>query len=347
MVASSRRLPRHRQHTIEIGSRPPRVLAGVWAYVREGFAANGQNLKMERDVGTDKSGYTLQPHEQFGFLQVVPTPSPEEIAQYYAEEFYSSGYRSFNNSALEVQTRDQEFHDAHRQDICRQIEGIAGRSIADMSILDVGCGWAQTLLYFKNKGADCYGFDPADEAVEHGRKAGLNVVKAGMNQMDVFDGRRFDVVTLMNVLEHLADPVAVLKEVRARILKPNGILVIEVPNEFNAFQVCGQKVHNLHQWWFAPPAHLNYFNGQTLRKLLAGLDYEVKHVESSFPLEMFLVFGDNYVGDRDLGRKCHERRMAFEMNMRKHGFEDALHDLYQALAERNLGRQVIVYSMPR
>ena len=297
-------------------------------------------------MSTERTAYTLKPHPQYGFLQVAPTPSAEEIAKFYAEEFYSSGYQGFNNSALEVLTRDQEFHVAHWDDIRKQVEAIAGRPMAGMSVLDVGCGWAQALLYFKSKGADCHGFDPADEAVEHGRKSGLDVVKAGMDKMDVFGGKRFDVVTLMNVLEHLADPVRVLREIHDKVLKPGGVLVIEVPNEFNPFQVCGQKVNGLHQWWFAPPAHLNYFNGQTLRQLLTGLDYEVKHAESSFPLEMFLVFGDNYVGDRELGRKCHERRMAFEMNLRKHGFEDVLHGLYQALAERNLGRQVITYSVP-
>lgn len=298
-------------------------------------------------MATDKSAYSLKPHPKFGFLQVVPTPSPEEIARFYAEEFYSSGYQGFNNSALEVLTRDQEFHVAHWDDIRKQVEAIAGRPMAGMSVLDIGCGWAQALLHFKSKGAECYGFDPADEAVEHGRKNGMNVVKAGMDQMDVFGGKRFDVVTLMNVLEHLADPVGVLAEIRAKVLKPGGVLVIEVPNEFNAFQVCGQKVNDLHQWWFAPPAHLNYFSGDTLKALLSGLDYDVRHAESSFPLEMFLVFGDNYVGDRALGRQCHERRMAFEMNMRKHGFEKELHQLYQVLAERNLGRQVIAYSVPR
>jgi 2-polyprenyl-3-methyl-5-hydroxy-6-metoxy-1,4-benzoquinol methylase len=298
-------------------------------------------------MATDKSTYSLEPHPEFGFLQVAPTPSREEIARFYAEEFYSSGYQGFNNSALEVLTRDQEFHVAHWDDIRKQVEAIAGRPMAGMSVLDVGCGWAQALLHFKSKGAECYGFDPADEAVEHGRKNGMNVVKAGMDQMDVFGGKRFDVVTLMNVLEHVADPIGVLTEIRAKVLKPDGVLVIEVPNEFNAFQVCGQKVNDLHQWWFVPPSHLNYFNGQTLKQTLDGLGYDVKYAESSFPLEMFLVFGDNYVKDRDLGRKCHERRMAFEMNLRKHGFENVLHDLYQSFAERNLGRTVVAYSVPR
>jgi 2-polyprenyl-3-methyl-5-hydroxy-6-metoxy-1,4-benzoquinol methylase len=288
--------------------------------------------------------YSIEPNPEFGFLQIRPTPSPEEIVRFYAEEFYSSQYPRFNNSALDEQRKDHEFYDAHRADIADAIERIAGRSLQGLRVLDVGCGWAQTLEYFKRRGAACYGFDPAPEAVAHGRSLGLNVRHAGMETAAVFPDERFDVVTLFNVLEHLADPIAILREIHANVLVPGGVLVIEVPNEFNAFQVCGQRVHGLHEWWVAPPAHLNYFSNDSLCRLLRGLRYAVQWTESSFPLEMFLVFGDNYVANRTLGRACHERRMAFEMNLRKHGFADVLSRFYQSLAEQNLGRQILAYA---
>lgn len=290
------------------------------------------------------SKYTLERHPQFGFLQVSPTPSAEEITRFYAEEFYSAKYKSFNNSALEVQEADREFHDAHRQDIVDTIERLSGRPLAGQTILDVGCGWGQAMLYFASKGAQCFGFDPAPEAVDYVRSRGLECVRAGMERMDVFGGRRFDVVTLMNVLEHLADPISVMQEIRSKVLAPGGLLVIEVPNEFNAFQVAGQKLHNLPQWWVAPPAHLNYFSATSLTKTLNGTGYAVRHAESAFPLEIFLVMGDKYVGDAKLGRSCHERRMAFEMNLRALGMADQLHKFYEALAQIDLGRQVIVYA---
>ncbi len=288
--------------------------------------------------------YSIETNPEFGFLQIRPTPSPEEIARFYAEEFYSSQYPRFNNSALEEQLRDRDFHDAHRADIGEAIVRIAGRPLEGQRILDVGCGWAQALEHFKRQGAVCYGFDPAPEAVDHARRLGLNVKQAGMETAAVFPAERFDVVTLFNVLEHLADPVAILREIRERVLAPGGVLVIEVPNEFDAFQVCGQRVHGLTEWWVAPPAHLNYFSNDSLHRLLEGLGYTVQWTESSFPLEMFLVFGDNYVADRTLGRSCHERRMAFEMNLRKHGFREVLHRFYRSLAEQNLGRQILAYA---
>ncbi len=59
---------------------------------------------------------------------------------------------------------------------------------------------------------------------------------------------------------------------------------------------------------------------------------------------MFLLMGDNYVADTARGRACHERRMAFEMNLRAMGMADKLRDFYAALAKIDLGRQVIAYA---
>jgi len=143
---------------------------------------------------------TLVAHPEYGFFQVKPTPSPEEISAYYAEEFYSGDYKQLNDSSLEVQVRDQDFYDAQREAVLRDIEVVSGRSTAGQSLLDVGCGWGQALLYFREPGLDCAGFDPAPEAVDYARGRGLEVVHAGIEQLDVFAPRRFDVVTLFNVL---------------------------------------------------------------------------------------------------------------------------------------------------
>jgi 2-polyprenyl-3-methyl-5-hydroxy-6-metoxy-1,4-benzoquinol methylase len=291
------------------------------------------------------SKYQLERNAQFGFLQVRPTPSADEITRFYANEFYSTQYPGFNNSMLDAQLKDAQFHESHWSDLCKTIEQVSGRSFEGQKLLDVGCGWAQALSFFQKQGALCYGFDPAPEAVEHALRRGLKVKRAGMETLDVFPGERFDVVTLLNVLEHLADPVAVMREIHTSILKPSGVLVVEVPNEFNAFQVCGQQTHQLQQWWIAPPAHLNYFSNESLRRLLSGTGFKVALTEASFPMEMFLLFGENYVGQEDLGRRCHEKRVAFEMNLRRNGFEKALRGFYQALAQQNLGRQVTAYAV--
>ncbi len=291
------------------------------------------------------SDYRLARHPRFGFWQIQPTPEREAIDRFYAEEFYSSAYTGFNDSSLETRTLDQDFYDAHTADLCQSVVEISGRPLVGQSVLDVGCGWCHGLRYMKAQGAHCHGFDPAPEAVTHGREQGLEVVCAGMETMAAFPKQRFDVVTLLNVLEHLADPVGALTEIRECVIRPGGVLVIDVPNEFNPFQLAARDTHALKDWWVAPPAHLNYFDPDTLGRLLQGTGFEVRLMEASFPMEMFLLFGENYVGDGALGRRCHERRMAFEANLRRHGQGEMLRRFYRSLAELGLGRQVVAYAV--
>ena len=292
-----------------------------------------------------KQDYKLLPHAEYGFLQVSPTPSTDEITQFYANEFYSGEYKNFNNSSLEVQVADKDFFDGQCEDILYNISKVLKKPSESLSILDVGCGWAQALLYFKSKGMNCYGFDPAPEAIEYGLRKGLNVQCAGIDRMDVFDNIKFDVVMLKNVLEHIPNPFEVLKEIREKVLKTGGLLIIDVPNEFNVFQTAGRDVHGLGNWWVAPPGHLNYFSNDTLVKLVNGAGYEVSLSEASFPLEMFLLFNDCYVGNGVIGKEIHKKRVNFEMNLRKLGLADKLHEFYQALAKINLGRQIAVYAL--
>lgn len=289
--------------------------------------------------------YTIGRDEKFGFLKVIPTPSEKEIAEYYANEFYSSDYGSLNDSSASVQIKDKEYYDSRWQDMLDTISSKIG-DIKGKSVLDVGCGWGQALLYFKEKGMECYGFDPAQSAIDFAKSQGLNVQCCGLETADVFN-KRFDIVMLINVLEHLSDPEKILKEIREKILSPGGVLIIDVPNEYNTFQTIANKEYGLKDWWVVPPAHLNYFNPETLECLLSGCGFKVDYTEASFPLEMFMLFGDVYVGNSELGRKCHEKRMNFEKLMRSHGETAKLRKLYESFASLGLGRQIVAYASPK
>lgn len=288
-----------------------------------------------------KDKYKLKKNE-FGFFQVSPTPSAEEITKFYADEFYSGDYKNFNDSSLEVQINDKEFFEGRWNDIYNNFLEVDKNLKDGGSILDVGCGWGLALLYFKSKGLDCYGFDPAKEAVEYGCKKGLTIKHAGLDGMDVFKSKKFNLVTMFNVLEHLADPIKSINQIK-EILLPNGILMIDVPNEFNDFQTAGRDVHSLDNWWVAPPNHLNYFSKDSLVNLVESLGFSVEISESSFPLEMFLLFGDNYVKDGKLGSICHRKRVNFEENLKKQGKGLKLKKFYRALAQLNLGRQITIF----
>ncbi len=288
----------------------------------------------------------LLTHPLYGFMQISPTPSQEAITAFYANEFYSGDYKNFNDSSLEVQLENREFYEGSWGDMAVNVSRILKKPLPGLSLLDVGCGWGQALRFFADKGMICHGFDPAPEAVDYGLRHNLKLKHAGMDSMDVFN-QKFDVVMLNNVLEHLANPVEAIKEISEKMLVPGGLVIIDVPNEFNAFQVAGRDTHDLGDWWVAPPGHLNYFSRDTLGNLLEGCNFDVVLAEASFPLEMFLLFGDCYVGDDVTGKQCHQKRVAFEVNLRKHGHEEKLREFYQALAKLNLGRQIRMYALSK
>lgn len=293
----------------------------------------------------NKPSYRIAADPTYGFLRVDPTPSAEEVEKYYLNEFYTGEYKTFNDSELKVQQEQKDFFRLRYQLIHDQCEAFLG-PLAGKTLLDFGCGYCQALLYFRERGLDVHGLEPSKEGAEYGASQGIPVVRAGIENMPRDLGQRFDVVTLLNVLEHLREPARALTEIRERYLKSGGVLAIDVPNEYNDFQTTANKMHNLNEWWVHAPVHLNYFSPSSLRKLLESCGYRVIGAEASFPLEMFLLWNDVYVGNGTLGSEVHKKRMAFELNLVRNGKLDKLKKFYAALADLELGRQVTMYATP-
>ncbi|MBU1694406.1 MAG: class I SAM-dependent methyltransferase [Verrucomicrobia bacterium] len=293
----------------------------------------------------NRPSYKLIQDPEYGFLRIDPVPTREEVDRYYREEFYSK-LKSFNDSALEVQLEEKEFMDSRWAAMCDACRRVLGR-VQGLSVLDVGCGFAQALLYFREQGMEASGLEPAPEGVAYARAKGVEVFEADIEDFDCVGGRRFDVVTLINVLEHLRQPAETLRQIRDKLLNRGGLLILDVANEFNDFQTTADAEYRLNQWWLCPPNHINYFSVTSLCRLLERCGFNVVHKEASFPVELFMLLGDVYVRHPALGRDCHKKRVQFERLMRKHGKADKLSRFYQALAELDLGRQVVVGATPR
>ena len=138
-------------------------------------------------------------------------------------------------------------------------------------------------------------------------------------------------------LEHLPDPVGLLRDVAA-LLAPQGFLVIRVPNDFNVLQLSAQKTLGKAPWWVAVPDHVNYFTYRSLRGLLQRLGWEVVYAQGDFPMEMFLLMGDDYVAHPEVGARCHRKRQQLELAL---SGEDR-RAWYRALAEAGLGRNCLM-----
>lgn len=94
-------------------------------------------------------------------------------------------------------------------------------------ILDVGCGTGTMLTYLARFG-DAQGVDIDAEAIEYCHARGLTHVSQSAADSLPFDSETFDLVTALDVIEHIDDDIGVLREMR-RVLKPGGRLLVTVP----------------------------------------------------------------------------------------------------------------------
>lgn len=282
---------------------------------------------------------------KYGFKRVEPIPTQEDVDKFYAQEFYDSNAQYFNNSALLLQQEQSDFFNTRWRAIHEQIQSFFGGDVRDKSVFDIGFGFAQALLYFKNKGLTVSGLEPSNEGVAYARENDIEAIHGGIECFDLVRNKS-EVVLLLNVLEHLREPEQTLVNIKDKILTSDGMLVVDVPNDFNDFQTVANTEYDLNEWWVHPPNHINYFSHDSLQKLLEGCDFKIVDCTSSFPLDMFLLFGDQYIGNPDLGRECHNKRVRFEQLMEKHGKAEKLKKFYKALSRLNLGRSISVYATP-
>ncbi len=102
-------------------------------------------------------------------------------------------------------------------------------------VLDVGCasGWFLDKFHGFYPEADLTGVDASDKAISYGKKfyKGINLIHADAHKLP-FGNKNFDLVLCTEVLDHVAEPLKVLKEIK-RVLKPGGIVIVELDDSQN------------------------------------------------------------------------------------------------------------------
>ena len=99
---------------------------------------------------------------------------------------------------------------------------------ADARILDAGCGSGRTLVELAGYGGEVSGIELNDDAAELARRRGLGDVHVGRLEELPWDDGAFDLITCLDVIEHVPDDVTALVELR-RVASPGGWLLVTVP----------------------------------------------------------------------------------------------------------------------
>lgn len=136
-------------------------------------------------------------------------------------------------------------------------------------VLDIGCGFGESLAYHQARGCDVYGVE-ADENIRRVAEKFDLKVHVGLFDPEQYPPEFFDYVTMDQVIEHMVDPVAALRGV-VQVLKPGGTLVVSTPNA----QGWGAKFFGRRWINWHTPYHLHHFSRQSLGMVAAEVGLRV------------------------------------------------------------------------
>lgn len=135
-------------------------------------------------------------------------------------------------------------------------------------LLDVGCGWGHLLKLALDMGYDAVGLDASQTAVDVAETAFQVKPILSLFPGYVFEPCSFDIVTMNHVLEHLPRPESALSEAW-RILKPEGVLAIGVPN----FDSLMRRVRGANWQGIQPSQHVWQYTARSVAKLLCNAGF--------------------------------------------------------------------------
>ena len=176
---------------------------------------------------------------------VWPRPTPEKQATYYPEDtYFAERHPVFKDEMMALRARK------------------VGKAPSGGRLLDIGCGRGDFILACKKIGWTVVGAETPDAPIMQLRyDLGLDIIPD--DALCDVPADSFDAITLWHVFEHIPDPRRLLKDVH-RILKPNGRLLIEVPN-FGSWHA---RISREAWYHLELPRHLLHFEYSTLAAIL-------------------------------------------------------------------------------
>lgn len=158
-------------------------------------------------------------------------------------------------------------------------------------LLDLGCGNGEFLLRARSAGWDVVGVDFDSKAVETAQSQKLDVRLGGIEALDPAD-EQFNVITLAHVIEHVHQPLAVLRGCH-KLLKEEGMLWIETPNiESEGHSIFGSNWRGLE-----PPRHLVLFTLQSLHDALNAAGFATVEVQPYRPACQFMFSASQSIAE--------------------------------------------------
>jgi SAM-dependent methyltransferase len=212
----------------------------------------------------EKGSFAIVRCERCAFMFAVVPPATNTATIYTDDQFFFSPEapaHAPNDSWYDVLwLRKQPFYLARLRRICNFQK--PGR------MLDIGCAAGYMLDAARQMGWEIAGVEPSPSMRERTRTK-LNCTVYESLDEAAAAGERFDCVMLFEVIEHLEDPISLMRKIR-ELLVPGGLIALSTPNCESPGAIAGLPL----DIWFAPPAHISYFGPMTLVSCLRQAGFE-------------------------------------------------------------------------
>jgi len=232
--------------------------------VERHFYMNDNRLYIRtKDYSISQESFDLMYISEKDVLQTTPQPEPERIVSYYESDDYISHTDNKRNWFEKLYQSVKSFSIKSKLNLIEKNTSEKGM------LLDYGCGTGDFLVYAKKSGWSTLGFEPNLKAKAISKEKGIKI----LDGLEELDNNTFDVISLWHVLEHIYHPEASIAEFK-RILKPDGILIIAVPN-YKSFDANHYK-----EYWAAydVPRHLWHFSKTSIQQLASSQNMYVKKI---------------------------------------------------------------------
>lgn len=240
-------------------------------------------------------------------------------------------YETFKPKYKEFDEFLPEYWQMKYVDRAKEIRDLNPKAI---KMLDIGCGLGRAMKYFDALCFDVYGIEPSEYAFNNNPLKD-KVLNNYFDKLDIKD--TYDVIYIEQVLSHIPDWKGTLQKA-VKLLNPNGLVVLEEPNDNNALQRIIEA--NKGKYWLTRD-HCNYFNleGRVLDNYLEELSLTIKKRTCTFPMEFFQLMGIEYLGSDKLGKMVHRMRFNLLKDM-----GDKRLELKEKLASIGIGRDLVIYA---
>jgi len=193
-----------------------------------------------------KDRYKVIVDPRYGYRRLDPLPTAEELDRFYSEQYYdllaaggrAPELRRLMKGGEEAQSELEWLSQTLWQDVLDVLTEI-GAYKDEHWLLDVGCGPGHFGRYMRQASWQVVGVEPARDAAKIAQSFGLTVFSS-VEECSRQINRRFNAVSLLNVLEHVLDPAGLLTSIRP-LMGEESILVIQVPNDFSVIQECAYR----------------------------------------------------------------------------------------------------------